>query len=416
LPGTLEAAILRATALVPEMRFDTLAGLMEALAPLGSAAGQPVQLPSAGVDGSHAGATSSPVDRSAESAGIVPSESDEARAPTAPSLNPGVASNEAPTEMNLPRIGTVPDDTDRIDFGDALAPTSLRLQPVPPLGAAGALQAWTTGVALAGRTSTRAWLLAIALLFVTSLGVGTVIRRLYANEATAAEAKSDHQEPSPAFRPGPPIPSRVALTQAAPPSAGPTTAPLGTPERASREVVPSPEPPRKTVPRTIRVAPATDSKRNLEARPIPASAGPAEPAQTPVGKVALASDVPLEARCGEKFLGWIPGTFELTAGPQTLRLTNIELGVARELTVKIVAGELVRERIILGKARLEVRVSPWAEVALDGRNLGMTPLPVQDVYEGAHVLELSNPGLGRSKRVDLQLRAGEHRVVRESLH
>ena len=66
-------------------------------------------------------------------------------------------------------------------------------------------------------------------------------------------------------------------------------------------------------------------------------------------------------------------------------------------------------------ARSVVRASPWAEVKLNGKSLGTTPLPEQEIYEGKHTLELTNPDTGKSRRLVIELAAGEHKVVRESM-
>ena len=43
---------------------------------------------------------------------------------------------------------------------------------------------------------------------------------------------------------------------------------------------------------------------------------------------------------------------------------------------------------------MRVAVSPWAEVTVDGRVLGMTPLQPVDLGEGAHQIALKNGDLG----------------------
>jgi serine/threonine-protein kinase len=64
-----------------------------------------------------------------------------------------------------------------------------------------------------------------------------------------------------------------------------------------------------------------------------------------------------------------------------------------------------------GRARLSVNALPWAQLQLDGRALGTTPLRALATRAGNHVLLLDCPPLGRSARVPLKLVAGEHRNV-----
>lgn len=58
-------------------------------------------------------------------------------------------------------------------------------------------------------------------------------------------------------------------------------------------------------------------------------------------------------------------------------------------------------------AWLVINAVPWANVKLDGRPLGATPIRKAATDVGKHVLELQCPPLGRSARVPLQTKAGE---------
>lgn len=59
------------------------------------------------------------------------------------------------------------------------------------------------------------------------------------------------------------------------------------------------------------------------------------------------------------------------------------------------------------RAWLVINALPWAEVKLDGRALGSTPVRRATTDAGKHTLELRCPPLGRSARVSLQPKAGE---------
>lgn len=60
--------------------------------------------------------------------------------------------------------------------------------------------------------------------------------------------------------------------------------------------------------------------------------------------------------------------------------------------------------------RIKVNVLPWAEVRLDGRAVGRTPLELS-VGAGRHTLELHNPDTGRTSRRALAVAAGAVVVV-----
>jgi hypothetical protein len=94
---------------------------------------------------------------------------------------------------------------------------------------------------------------------------------------------------------------------------------------------------------------------------------------------------------------------------------NRALGVERELPVAVLAGQTARVEVKFEKAWLEVRASPWADVRIDGRLVGTTPLPEQELYEGRHLVELSNAETGQSRRLVVRLAAGERKTLRESM-
>jgi serine/threonine-protein kinase len=114
-------------------------------------------------------------------------------------------------------------------------------------------------------------------------------------------------------------------------------------------------------------------------------------------------------------LGRTPVKASLPPGKYTVRATDPSAGIDKSLSVVIRPGGTSTSALTFAKGRLDLRVSPWAAVKLDGRSLGNTPIPVQELYEGTHHLELSNPELGNTKRLDVVIGGGETKVVRESL-
>jgi serine/threonine-protein kinase len=61
-------------------------------------------------------------------------------------------------------------------------------------------------------------------------------------------------------------------------------------------------------------------------------------------------------------------------------------------------------------ATLRIQVRPWAEVFVDGRSVGTTPLRPIDLSAGRHTIRASNPELG-DKRAEVTLSSGESRLV-----
>lgn len=71
-----------------------------------------------------------------------------------------------------------------------------------------------------------------------------------------------------------------------------------------------------------------------------------------------------------------------------------------------------RPQRVRGTGELELRVSPWAYVSLDGKLLGPTPLPVQTVADGAHELLFERPDLGVRETKKIVIIKGERSIVR----
>ena len=60
---------------------------------------------------------------------------------------------------------------------------------------------------------------------------------------------------------------------------------------------------------------------------------------------------------------------------------------------------------------LDIRASPWAEVTLDGRSLGPTPMGSVRVKPGSHTLVLSNPQIKKRKTMTVTVEAGKTKRI-----
>ncbi|MCA9613965.1 MAG: protein kinase [Myxococcales bacterium] len=71
------------------------------------------------------------------------------------------------------------------------------------------------------------------------------------------------------------------------------------------------------------------------------------------------------------------------------------------------APEVVEPDPVPSRGQITVHATPWAEVSLDGRPLGTTPIRRTTLSAGAHVLVFENPPLGRSLRVPVRVEPGQ---------
>lgn len=109
------------------------------------------------------------------------------------------------------------------------------------------------------------------------------------------------------------------------------------------------------------------------------------------------------------------GPVRLPAGQQVLRVSVQERGFTRERTLHVRAGGIHEIEIKAQKGWLRLGVAPWARVVVDGRDLGLTPLPNILLDEGEHSLELENTEIARRYRATVHISGGEIADVRLDL-
>lgn len=115
----------------------------------------------------------------------------------------------------------------------------------------------------------------------------------------------------------------------------------------------------------------------------------------------FAVDSPVELRLVEKgqLLG-VSGAVPLTlaAGRHQLEFVNdtLELRVSR--TVAIEPGKTTRVNVPMPNGILFANAAPWAEVFVDGRSLGVTPLGNISVPVGSHQVVWRNPQFGERQQ------------------
>jgi hypothetical protein len=164
-----------------------------------------------------------------------------------------------------------------------------------------------------------------------------------------------------------------------------------------------------------------------EAAPVPTASAPtpqppaATPTATPtpaethgylVAEVVPSASVVLD----ERKLGRTPlGRLRLEAGIHTIALSNDDVpGIIRD-RIEIRGGETIRRRYSFAEVGyLQVVVRPWAEVFIDGRRVGQTPLARLQVAVGSHSVTLRNPQFGERTET-IQVTAGETARLNVSL-
>jgi len=101
----------------------------------------------------------------------------------------------------------------------------------------------------------------------------------------------------------------------------------------------------------------------------------------------------------------------LAAGRHDLVLTNRSLGYQEARKIDVVAGKTTTLRVEPPQVTISVNARPWAEVVMDGANIGQTPLANLLVTVGSHELIFRNPQLGERKQTVLVTATGPNRIA-----
>jgi serine/threonine protein kinase len=99
---------------------------------------------------------------------------------------------------------------------------------------------------------------------------------------------------------------------------------------------------------------------------------------------------------------------QLDPGEHTIKLMHPEYpAYFRKIT--IVPGNTSSIRVNLAEitGQLKCNVNPWGEIFLNGKSRGTTPLAALNLMPGKYLLLIKNDQLGKSKKIEVHIRAGK---------
>jgi serine/threonine-protein kinase len=155
---------------------------------------------------------------------------------------------------------------------------------------------------------------------------------------------------------------------------------------------------------------AAPPPRAAPALPAPAPT-PAAAARAATGRLVVDADPPSQVLLDGKSVGTTPLELEAPAGHHQVVVRNGPNKLEKTLELDLPAGGSRSERVAWTKGKIEFRIRPWALVELDGKTLGQTPIPAQEVYEGTYRVRLTNPELGKDVTREVTLAPGQDKVV-----
>ena len=123
--------------------------------------------------------------------------------------------------------------------------------------------------------------------------------------------------------------------------------------------------------------------------PLPAAAAPAP------GWLAIAAPIELSAYENGEIVGTSKtARIMLPAGHHQLQLVAEGLGFTTTRDVQVPVGKSATLEVVVPDGKMDINALPWAEVSIDDRRIGETPLGGVSVPIGRHVVTFRHPQLG----------------------
>ena len=113
------------------------------------------------------------------------------------------------------------------------------------------------------------------------------------------------------------------------------------------------------------------------------------------GWLAVKAPVTIEIHEGDRLLGTSDSDkIMLAAGRHEVQLVNETLGYTARRVVQVPPGRILSLPIELPQGVINLNATPWAEVWIDGRRIGETPIGNLPIAIGPHEVVFRNPQLG----------------------
>ena len=129
------------------------------------------------------------------------------------------------------------------------------------------------------------------------------------------------------------------------------------------------------------------------------------PAAVATGALRVQAPFDVQVFEGERLLGTNAAPVSLPAGTHTLTLVNTALGFSQTFSTRVAARKTATLAADVPLVPVQLNALPWADVTVDGRALGETPLANVPLPLGTHRVMFRHPELGEQIE-SLTVRAG----------
>jgi serine/threonine-protein kinase len=117
-----------------------------------------------------------------------------------------------------------------------------------------------------------------------------------------------------------------------------------------------------------------------------------------MGTIEVVSPVSLNVSEDGRALGASGEPIQVPAGRHTLDIGREDLGYHEVQVVNVKPGRPLRIEPSLPSGVANLNATPWAEVWIDGRKVGETPLGRVQLTIGSHEVQFRHPELGDQTR------------------
>jgi len=128
------------------------------------------------------------------------------------------------------------------------------------------------------------------------------------------------------------------------------------------------------------------------------------------GGISVSSTIDLRVLEKGVVLGSTAGPIAIADGTHQLDLVNEELGFTAHQSVAVKAGQMTPVKIAVPNGRISINAVPWADVWIDGKAAGQTPLANLSIAIGKHDIVLKHPQLGEQHQTAVVKVEGQTRV------
>jgi hypothetical protein len=134
-------------------------------------------------------------------------------------------------------------------------------------------------------------------------------------------------------------------------------------------------------------------------------------AEVPQGWIAVTAPVPMQLFENGRPLGTSQGdAIAVPAGRHAIELVNTTVGYRETRSIDVAAGKMMRVTIEMPSATLSLNAVPWAEVFIDGRKVGDTPLGALMLPAGPHEVVFRHPQFGEQRQTVVVKLPGPNRL------